>query len=131
MNPKLAVAVRIGSALVATFVACVLLPLLAPGNQKHAPAFVMISAVAATCAGWIHVGLKARVVGLIHGTLMLLVGGYLLAVGMQFFLNSPSLADNAAAGVIAAANLVLVVFGALTLASGIGVILSSVEGGKP
>lgn len=129
MNPKLAVAVRIGSALVASVVTCLLL-MLAPGNRQHAPTFVIASGVAATCAGWIYVGLKARVVGLIHAALMLVVGGYLLFIGLPFFLNPPGMTDNAAAGVIAAANLVLVVFGALTLAGGIGVIVSSIEGEK-
>jgi hypothetical protein len=129
MNPKLAVAVRIGSALVASVVMCLLL-MLAPGNQQHAPTFVIASGVAAMCAGWIYVGLKARVVGLIHAALMLVVGGYLLFIGLPFFLNPPGMTDNAAAGVIAAANLVLVVFGALALAGGIGVIFSSIEGEK-
>ena len=54
----------------------------------------------------------------------------LLFIGLPFFLNPPGMTDNAAAGVIAAANLVLVVFGALALAGGIGVIFSSIEGEK-
>jgi len=53
-----------------------------------------------------------------------------LFIGLPFFLNPPGMTDNAAAGVIAAANLVLVVFGALALAGGIGVIFSSIEGEK-
>lgn len=129
MNPKLAVAVRSGSALIASMVTCLLL-ILAPGNQQHAPTLVIAIGVAAMCAGWIYVGLKMRVVGLIHAALMLVVGGYLLFIGLPFFLNPPGLADNAAAGIIAWANLILVMFGAVTLAGGIGVILSSVEGKK-
>ena len=130
MNPKLAIAVRIGSALVASAVTGLLLPILAPGNQKHAPEFVIASGIGATCAGWIYVGLKVRAVGLIHAALMLVVGGYLLSIGMLFFLNPPGLTDNAAAGIIAWSNLILVVCGALTLAGGIGVVFLSIENKK-
>lgn len=94
MNPKLAVAVGVDSASVATFVTCVLMPILAPGNAKRAPMFIIVSAIGATCAGWIYVGLKARFVGLTHAALMLLVGGYLLSVGMPFCLNPSGMADN-------------------------------------
>ena len=130
MNPKLAIGVRIGSALVASVVTCVLLPILAPGNHKHAQVFIIASGIGATCAGWLYVGLKARVVGLIHAALMLVVGGYLLSIGMPLFLNPTGLTDNAAAGVIALFNFVLVVCGALMLAGGIGVIFSAMENKK-
>ena len=75
-----------------------------------------------TCAGWLHVGLKARSVGTIHAALMLVVGGYLLSVGLPVLLDPGGTADNAAAGVIALANLVVAASGGITVAGGLAVL---------
>jgi hypothetical protein len=125
MNPKLAFAARIGSALVATLVTCGLMPILAPGAQKHPPALIVISAIIMSCAGWIYVGTNVRAIGLTHAFLMVGVGSYLLFIGVPFFLNRTGMTDNPAAGAIELANLVLVVSGIMTLICGMSVIISA------
>ncbi len=113
--------IRVGSAVVATLVTCLLIPILAPGNHKHAPALIIVSAVIMTCAGWLFVALKVRSIGIIHAALMLIVGGYLLSVGLPVLLDPRGMGDNAAAGVIALANLVVAVAGGITVAGGVAV----------
>ena len=116
--------IRIAAASVATIVACVFMPILAPGDQNHPPSSIIISAVAMMLAGWIYAYSKVRLVGLIQGVLMLVVGSYLLSISLPFFIKPPGMVDNAAAGTITFANLVIVVFGVLTLLAGIGVLFA-------
>jgi hypothetical protein len=97
------------------------MPILAPGNQNHPPIFIIISAITAVCAGWLFVVFKSRLIGLVHAILMLLVGGYLLSVGLPYFIAAPGTADNPAAGMIALANLVVVAAGTVTIGAGVAV----------
>ena len=66
--------------------------------------------------------LKPKAVGIVHAVLMLGIGGYSLAIGLPFLLDPHGMADNAAAGAIALANLVVTAFGALTFACGVAII---------
>lgn len=75
-----------------------------------------------TCAGWLFAGLKVRLIGLIHGVLMLVMGGYLLSLCLPFFLNPPGMVDNAAAGLIALTNFVAAIIGVVTFTSGVAII---------
>jgi hypothetical protein len=65
-----------------------------------------------------------RFFGLVHAVLMLVLGGYLLSIGLPFLLDPHGMADNAAAGAIALANLVVAVSGAIIFASGVSVMCS-------
>lgn len=122
MISNLAFLVRMASASVATLTSCVVLPLLAQGNQKFRSTPVIVGAVILACSGWLYADLKVRIVGIVHAVVMLGIGSYSLAIGLPFLLNPHGMADNAAAGAIALANLVVTAFGALTFACGVAVI---------
>jgi hypothetical protein len=122
MNSNLATFVRMSSASIATLVSGVALPLLALNNPKLRSAPIIAGAVVLTLSGWVYAGSRIRVAGIIHAALMAGIGVYSLATTVPFLLDPHGLADNAAAGVIALSNFVVVVFGAVVLACGVGVI---------
>ena len=88
----------------------------------------MAGGVLLVCSGWFYVALKTRLIGAIHGLLMLSDSGYCLSVGLPFFLNPRGMADNAAAGVIALANFVVTAVGVLAGACGVGVLTLAFAG---
>jgi hypothetical protein len=69
----------------------------------------------------LYAALKIRFVGIVHAFVMLGIGGYSLAIGLGFLLDPHGTRDNAAAGAIAFANLLVAAFGALTFCCGLGV----------
>ena len=116
--------IGIFSALIATLVTGVVDFMLAPGNHQHPPTFVIASSILMTCAGWLYVNLKFRIAGFVHAVFMFVVGGYLLFLGLSVLLSSNGSEDNAAAGTVAVANLVVAALGALTLAGGVAVVIA-------
>lgn len=121
MNKDLKSSIRMASASIATVLACVVMPMLAPGDQSHAPILFVIFAIIAVCAGWLFILFKLRLLGLLHAILMLVVGGYFLSVGLPYFVAAPGKGDNPAAGAIGFANLVVVAVGIITLGAGVAV----------
>jgi hypothetical protein len=79
-------------------------------------AYVIILAA----SGWFYTAFKWRVTGFIHAALMLGIAGLVLYGVLSGWVTSPG-KDNAAAGILAAANLIFIVVGAFATVCGIGV----------
>ena len=107
------------SAFIATIVTLIVGFVLAPGSHRHPPVFVITSSIIMTCAGWLYVSFRFRFAAMLHAAFMFVVGGYLLFLGLSVLLGSQDWADNAAAGIIAGANLAVTAIGALTFGSGL------------
>jgi hypothetical protein len=77
-------------------------------------------AIILTVSGCLFGGTGWRSAGLVHATLMLGIGGFALYEILSGLLVSPG-NDNAAAGIVEAANLVFVVIGVIATLCGIAV----------
>jgi hypothetical protein len=115
------------SALFATFLLCGL-SLLAMNKfsiwgqlgagEKFWTIFALVYAIVLTLSGWLYGALKIRAIGLLHATLMLSLAGLALYEIARGAVTNPG-ADNAAAGIIAAANLIFIVIGVLAASCGV------------
>lgn len=89
-------------------------------GEKFWTIFALVYAIVLALSGWLYGALKMRAVGLIHATLMLAIAGLVFYGILNGMVTNPG-ADNAAAGIIAAANLVFVVIGFLAASCGVAV----------
>jgi hypothetical protein len=127
------------SALFATLLSCVLALLvinkfsiwnhLGTGEKIWA-VFASAYAVVLTVSGWLYGALESRVAGITHAVLMLGVAGIVLYGVLSGFVSNPG-SDNAAAGIVAAANLVFVIIGALAAICGVAVLRRIFPGKEP
>src|SRR5437879_4605195 len=96
-------------------------------GEKFWTIFASAYAAVLTLCGWLYVALEFRVAGIIHAALMLGIAGMVLYGAVSGPLSSPG-GDNAVAGVLAAANLVFIVIGALAAICGVAVICCALPG---
>ena len=90
------------------------------GGEKFWTIFALVYAIILAVSGWLYGALKKRAVGFVHATLMLGIAGLVFYGILNGMVTNPG-ADNAAAGIIAAANLIFIVIGALAAGCGIAV----------
>jgi hypothetical protein len=90
-------------------------------GEKLWTIFASVYAAVLTISGWLYGTLKSRVAGITHAVLMLGIVAMVLYCILRGFVSSPG-SDNAAAGIVAAANLVFVVIGVLAAACGVALI---------
>jgi len=118
------------SVLYATLLLCVLAVAEISGlsNWSHLAAsekrwiiFTSTYAIVLTASGFLYAAMEWRAAGIIHAGLMLGIAGLVLYEVASGLLASPG-PDNAAAGILAAANVVFLVAGALAAICGIAVI---------
>jgi hypothetical protein len=117
------------SALFSTLLLCVL-SLLASNKftiwdkigtgEKFWTIFALVYAIVLTLSGWLYAVSKLRVVGLIHATLMLAIAGLVIYGIFRGMVTNPGV-DNAAAGILAAANFVFVAIGILSASCGLAI----------
>jgi hypothetical protein len=91
-------------------------------NVKLRMIFVLTYVIVLSVSGWFFAVFKWRVMGFIHAVLMLGIAGMVLYGIMRGMVTSPG-SDNAAAGIVAAADLVFILLGLFSAICGIAVIL--------
>src|SRR5882724_9581766 len=74
-------------------------------GEKVWTIFASTYAIMLTVSGWLYGVLESRVLGIIHAVLMLGIAGMIFYGFLSGFISSPG-SDNAAAGIVATANLV-------------------------
>src|SRR6185436_16425128 len=116
--------IAILSAIFVAIIAAGIAFVLSPGQHRHPPGLVVASAILMACSGWLYASRRYRVAGVIQAVLMLGVGAYLISLALPILLSSRGWTDNAAAGAIAMANVIVAALGALTIVGGLAVILS-------
>jgi hypothetical protein len=99
-------------------------------GEKSWVIFASAYAVVLTVSGWLYGALESRVAGTTHAVLMLGIAGMVLYGVLSGFVSSPG-SDAAAAGIVAAANLVFVIIGALGAICGIAVMPCVFRGKEP
>lgn len=80
--------------------------------------FALVYALVLTLSGWLYGALKMRAVGFLHAALMLVIAGLVFYEIARGAVTNPG-ADNAAAGIVAGANVVFVIIGALAASCGV------------
>jgi hypothetical protein len=127
------------SALFATLLSCVLALLVMNKfsiwyhlgtGEKFWTVFASVYAVVLTASGWLYGALESRVAGITHALLMLGIAAMALYGALSGLAASPG-SDNAAAGIIAAANLALILTGVIASACGAAVIRHVFPGKSP
>jgi hypothetical protein len=89
--------------------------------EKFWTIFALGYALVLTMSGWLYGALKLRAVGILHAALMLAVAGLVLYEAAHGTIANPG-KDNAAAGIIAGANVVFVIVGLLAAGCGVAVL---------
>lgn len=89
-------------------------------GEKFWTILALAYAVALTVSGWLYGALESRVAGITHAVLMLGIAVLVLYEVASGLVASPG-QDNAAAGILAAANLAFVIIGALAAICGLAV----------
>ena len=89
-------------------------------KEKFWTDFAIVYFFTLVASGYIYFANNSRVSGIIHVALMFGIAGFVLVGLMRGWVSSPG-SDNAAAGIVAAANFVFVVAGGLAALCGIGV----------
>ena len=84
--------------------------------------FSVIYITVLTASGWFFVLFKWRATGFIHAVLMLGITGIVFYKIMGGILTSPG-SDNAAAGIVAGADLVFILLGVFTAICGVAVMM--------
>jgi len=127
------------SVLYATLLLCVLAVAEISGlsNWNHLAAsekrwiiFTSTYAIVLTVSGFLYAATEWRAAGITHAGLMLGIAGLVLYEVASGLVASPG-PDNAAAGILAAANLVFLVVGALAAVCGVVVIRRIFPGNAP
>jgi len=82
----------------------------------------LIYVIILTVSGWFFAAFKWRLAGFIHAGLMLGIAGIVFYEIMNGIVTSPG-SDNAAAGIVAGADLVFILLGLFTAICGIAVMM--------
>jgi hypothetical protein len=90
-------------------------------GEKFWTIFALIYAIVLTLSGWLYGALKIRAVGLLHAMLMLGIAGLVLYEIAHGAVTNPGV-DNAAAGIVAGANVVFIIIGVLAASCGVALV---------
>ena len=90
-------------------------------TEKFWTIFAFIYALVLTLSGWLYGALKIRAVGLLHAMLMLGIAGLVLYEIAHGAVTNPGV-DNAAAGIVAGANVVFIIIGVLAASCGVALV---------